>query len=156
MDVRLIYIQGSKEAWLESAEALYLEKIQPYLKLEVIKVRSSKFERQDELKKTNDESESILRHIRPNDYLVLLDERGKTLSSIEFSKHLTTKWDSGIRNIVFVIGGAFGVSLAVKQRANLSLSLSAMVFNHHVARLVLLEQIYRAMMISKNKPYHNE
>ncbi len=156
MEVRLIYIQGTKEPWLESAESLYLDKIKPYCKTSVLKIKSSRFERADEKIKLQSESEQILEHLAPSDFFILLDQTGKSPSSLEFSALLRAKWDSGVRTVTFVIGGAFGVSDSVKKRANLTISFSKMTLNHHVARLVLLEQIYRAMMIMKNKPYHNE
>lgn len=152
----MIYVQGSKEPWLESAESTYLDKIKPYCKVSIHKIKSSRFERQDESKKVEAESLEILAHLDSSDFAVLFDEDGKSPTSIEFSKLLLKRWESGTRKIHFIIGGAFGVSESLKKRANLTLSLSNLTFNHHVARLVLLEQIYRAMMIIKNKPYHNE
>lgn len=156
MEVQLIYIQGTKEPWLESAESVYLDKIKPYCKISALKLKSSRFERSDERKKLHAESEDILARIDASDFCILLDQTGKAVSSLEFAGLLRSKWDVGVRKLTFIIGGAFGVSDALKKRANLTISLSKMTFNHHVARLVLLEQVYRAMMIIKNKPYHNE
>ncbi|HOH47075.1 MAG TPA: 23S rRNA (pseudouridine(1915)-N(3))-methyltransferase RlmH, partial [Candidatus Cloacimonadota bacterium] len=90
--------------------------------------------------------------ISREDYHIVLDERGQQKSSLEFSSFLTNISDR--QNVVFVIGGVFGTSAALKQRADLLFSLSAMTFTHRFARLILMEQIYRAIMIKNNRPYH--
>lgn len=98
-----------------------------------------------------DESERLLSHIKPSDYVILLDERGRQLTSPEFSDALV---DRG--NVVIVIGGAYGVNEALRSRANLMVSLSKMVFPHQLVRLILIEQVYRAQAIHEHHPYHHE
>ncbi len=88
--------------------------------------------------------------------MVLLDEQGKGLTSKAFSKELVQWVESGKKRVVFVIGGSYGVSDAVKTRANIKLKLSDFVLNHWVAQIVLTEQIYRALAIWRNLPYHND
>jgi 23S rRNA (pseudouridine1915-N3)-methyltransferase len=97
------------------------------------------------------ESENILRAINAKDYVILLDENGKQMSSTELSKTVYTK----TKEIVFIVGGAYGVSESVQKRANIVWSLSKLVFPHQLVRLILSEQIYRAYTISINHPYHH-
>lgn len=101
------------------------------------------------------EGEVILRRLRPEDRLVLLDEKGRNFSSVEFATHLDRQLQQQAKRLIFQIGGAYGFSPAVYQRANEQLSLSRMTFSHQMVRLFLLEQLYRAMTILRNEPYHN-
>ncbi|MBR3122779.1 MAG: 23S rRNA (pseudouridine(1915)-N(3))-methyltransferase RlmH, partial [Prevotella sp.] len=101
------------------------------------------------------EGELILQKIKPTDTLVLLDERGSELSSVAFSQWLQRK-QSSARSLVFVIGGPYGFSKAVYNRADEQLSLSRMTFSHQLIRVVFAEQLYRACTIIKGEPYHHE
>ena len=101
------------------------------------------------------EGETILGFLRKEDYLVLLDERGKLIGSEELSKFILTRANESVKNLVFLIGGAYGVSEAVMQRANYKWSLSPLVFPHQLVRLVLAEQVYRACTITRNEKYHH-
>ncbi len=101
------------------------------------------------------EGQLILGHLQSSDYLVLLDEHGKELRSIELAEWLTTKQITA-RRLVFVIGGPYGFSQDVYQRANEQLSLSRLTFSHQMVRAILTEQIYRACTIIKGEPYHHE
>lgn len=102
------------------------------------------------------EGELILSKIQPTDFLVLLDEKGLDMTSKKFADFIETKRDIGTQKIIFQIGGAFGFSDAVYQRANMQLSLSAMTFSHQLIRLIFMEQLYRAFTIIKGEKYHNE
>ena len=101
------------------------------------------------------EGEMILKMIQPSDYVVLLDEHGKNFRSIEFAEWIEQK-QIHVRKLVFVIGGPYGFSLKVYERANEKLSLSKMTFSHQMIRLIFIEQIYRACTIIKGEPYHHE
>ena len=101
------------------------------------------------------EGELILRNITASTDMILLDERGKDYRSIEFAEYLQKKMSSG-RDLVFVVGGPYGFSDAVYQRANGQLSLSKMTFSHQMVRLFFVEQMYRAMTILRGEPYHHE
>ncbi len=98
----------------------------------------------------------ILNQIAPGDSVVLLDEHGLEFSSVEFSKWIEKKMISGIRQLVFVIGGPYGFSKAVYQRSDSLISLSKMTFSHQMVRMIFVEQVYRALTILKNEPYHHE
>ena len=101
----------------------------------------------------NAESEQILARIKPDDYVILLDETGQLLSSPELATKLEAQ--AG-RSVVCIVGGAYGVNQAVKQRANLIWSLSKLVFPHQIVRLILIEQLYRAQCIINRHPYHHQ
>lgn len=101
------------------------------------------------------EGEMILQKLQPSDTVVLLDEHGKQLRSIELADWIQKKQNSA-RRLVFIIGGPYGFSPAVYQRANEKLSLSAMTFSHQMVRLIFTEQLYRACTIIKGEPYHHE
>jgi len=103
------------------------------------------------------QAEAILfeKKIEPNDIVVLLDEKGKTYTSLSFANQLETWLNSGKKRLVFIIGGAYGIHNSLKQKYP-AVSLSAMTFNHQLTRLIFAEQIYRAFTIIKGLPYHNE
>jgi 23S rRNA (pseudouridine1915-N3)-methyltransferase len=107
-----------------------------------------------ELKKK--EGELVLQSLQKEDYVVLLDERGKQLSSEAFATFIQARANESTRNLVFLIGGAYGVSEAVMQRANYKWGLSTLVFPHQLVRLILAEQVYRACSIIKNEKYHHQ
>lgn len=101
------------------------------------------------------EAATILHQLQKDDHLVLLDERGKQLTSVELAGLLQQRANASTRNLVFLIGGAFGVDDTVMQRANFSWSLSKLVFPHQLVRLMLAEQVYRACTINRNEKYHH-
>ena len=101
------------------------------------------------------EGELILNKLNPTDILILLDEGGKQLDSIGFSEYLQKHMNSGIKQLVFVIGGPYGFSKEVYNKANGKLSLSRMTFSHQMIRLFMIEQLYRAFTILRNEPYHH-
>jgi len=135
----------------------YVKRLSFYLPFEMkmipdIKNRSSY---STELQKEK-EGQLILNQISTGDYLVLLDERGNEHSSLEFSKWIEKKMIAGTRQLVFVIGGPYGFSNAVYQRSDIKISMSKMTYSHQMVRLIFVEQVYRAMTIIKNEPYHHE
>ena len=103
----------------------------------------------------NKEGEIILSLLKKEDYLVLLDERGKQLNSVQLAEFIQKRANGSEKNIVFLIGGAFGVSEPVSKRANFNWSLSPLVFPHQIVRLLLAEQVYRACTINRNEKYHH-
>ncbi len=101
------------------------------------------------------EGESLLRQLLPSDHVVLLDERGRQLPSTEFARWMQQRQNASPRRLVFVIGGPYGFSPAVMQRADSLLSLSSMTFSHQLVRVIFLEQLYRAFTILHGQPYHH-
>lgn len=155
MKVIFLYIESQKEDWALEAQSLYSEKIKRFSEFEIIKIKSPSIARDNKAHKVEEESKMILGKLKADDYFVLFDEGGRLFDSIEFSKNFKKIQESNPKRIVFLIGGAFGVSEEVKKRANQKLSLSKMVMNHHVALSVALEQLYRTFTILKGIPYHN-
>lgn len=102
------------------------------------------------------EGELILRQVNEGDFVALLDERGNEYRSVEFAAWMQKRMSSGLKRLVFVIGGPYGFSEAVYQRADTKLSLSRMTFSHQIVRAIFAEQIYRAFTILNNEPYHHE
>ncbi|MBQ3187379.1 MAG: 23S rRNA (pseudouridine(1915)-N(3))-methyltransferase RlmH [Alistipes sp.] len=102
------------------------------------------------------EGERILAQLTESDYVVLLDERGAAFRSVDFAEWMRKRMVSGLKRLVFVIGGPYGFSAEVYKRANQQLSLSKMTFSHQIVRAIFTEQIYRAFTILNNEPYHHE
>lgn len=147
---------SANEKWAEVAEDLYVQKISPFIPFEMKELKIPKSGRDDKEFKIKNDSQAILKELKPEDYVILFDERGNSFSSREFSAKVQNILNTGKKRAVFIIGGAFGVDDSVKSRADLQVSFSKMVFNHLVAQTVCLEQIYRAFTILKNLPYHND
>jgi 23S rRNA (pseudouridine1915-N3)-methyltransferase len=155
--ILLITIGNTDKSYVKEGINDYVKRLSFYLPFELkiipdIKNRSSLSQ---DLQKEK-EGILILNQIAPGDNLVLLDEHGLELSSVEFSKWIEKKMVSGIRQLVFVIGGPYGFSNTVVQRADSKISLSKMTFSHQMVRMIFVEQVYRAMTIIKNEPYHHE
>lgn len=135
----------------------YASRVKHYISFDIITI--------PELKNTKNlsaeqqkqqEGELILKQLQAGDYMVLLDEHGKELRSIEFSKYMEQKMQTVSRRLVFIIGGPYGFSSDVYAKANEQLSLSKMTFSHQMIRLIFVEQFYRAMTIMRGEPYHHE
>ena len=157
MKTQLWYIGKTAFPYLEKGMSLYEKRLERYLNFESVLIPDVKKGNKlppDQLKIK--EGEAILKKLNTSDFLVLLDEKGKEFSSVQFAKFMEKKFQLGNRNLIFLIGGAYGFSDALYKRANQQLSLSKMTFSHQMIRLFFLEQIFRAMTIIKGEPYHNE
>jgi 23S rRNA (pseudouridine1915-N3)-methyltransferase len=155
MKVALLWVGKTNEAYLKEGMTIYAKRLKHYVSTEVIEIKDiKKFSDQDDLK--DKEGKEILNKLKPEDFVVLLDEKGKSLTSVGFSKLLSKHQVNGTRRMVFIIGGAFGFSVELYDRADQLLSLSAMTFSHQMIRLFFYEQIYRAFTIIRNEKYHNE
>lgn len=151
----LYNLATAKEVWSDEVSELYKKKISFFVPFEIQTLKAKKSAREGADFKRDEESELILKNITPQDYVVLFDERGSTMDSIQFSKKIENIVGSSKKKAIFVIGGAFGVNEEVRHRADLKISLSPMVMNHLMAQAMSLEQIYRAFTIIKKIPYHN-
>ena len=158
MKIKIIAVGKIKENYLKEGINEYLQRLLPYAKVEIIEVNDSKVKDNpndsDILKVINEEEERVLSKIKNNDYVINLDLNKKEFDSVEFSKFLESKLVEGGSSITFVIGGSYGLSNKVKERANYAISLSKMTFLHQMTRLILLEQIYRSFKILNNEKYH--
>ena len=149
--IKIIAIGKKHESWIIDGLERYQKRLkQPFdVNWELIPHSS-----QTGLVARQNESKDILSKLSPTDYVILLDERGKLIDSPSLSKHIEQQF-SASKNIVMIIGGAYGVDEQLINRANLVLSLSPMVFPHQLVRLILIEQIYRAQEIFLKHPYHH-
>jgi len=157
MKIELWYIGKTSFTYLKEGEALYEKRLKRYLPFQtnlIPDIKNAKNLRPDLLK--TKEGEAVINKLKSDDYLILLDEKGKHFTSVEFSKFLEKQFHLGKKRIIFLIGGAFGFSEQLYQRANSKISLSKMTFSHQMIRIFALEQLYRAMTIMKNEPYHNQ
>ncbi|MDR2972646.1 MAG: 23S rRNA (pseudouridine(1915)-N(3))-methyltransferase RlmH [Bacteroidales bacterium] len=157
MKIKLLFIGKENLEELQSASLDYFSKINNYNSFEIESIPYLKNTKSlpIELQKKQ-EGEILLKKIALQDIVVLLDERGQEFSSLQFSQFLQQRLNSGCKNLLFLIGGAYGFSEEVYQRANFSLSMSKMTFPHKLARLLFVEQLYRAFSILKGEPYHHE
>lgn len=156
MKIVFLNLATAHEEWADQAQELYLKKLSHFIQVEVKSLKPTKLGRDSASEKRQSEGKLILATLEPSDLVILLDEKGVSFSSREFSKKLEQWIGTGKKRLVFLIGGAYGVSDEVKARADHKLSLSTFVFNHMLAQTVILEQVYRAFTIQKNLPYHND
>ena len=158
MKIKIIAVGKIKEQYLKDGIAEYLQRLSSYAKVEIVEVNDSKVKdnpnESDINKVINEEGERILSKIKSGDLVINLDLNKKEFDSVEFSKFLNDKIVEGGASVTFVIGGSYGLSNQVKERANYSISLSKMTFLHQMTRLILLEQIYRSFKILNNETYH--
>jgi 23S rRNA (pseudouridine1915-N3)-methyltransferase len=157
MNVQLIVVGKTEEKWLQEAISQYTGRVGHYVnfKIEVIPSLKNAKNLTDSILKQK-EGEMLLSKISNTDYLVVLDENGKQFTSVEFSSNLQGYMNAGHKRVVFMVGGAFGFSTQVYERANAKMSLSKMTFSHQMIRLLFVEQLYRAMTILKGEKYHHE
>ena len=150
--MRIIAIGKKHEKWVSSGIELFEKRLKKPFDLKWDILPHSNFA---EEKAREEETQRILAKIKPSDFVILLDERGKNISSPELAKMLSNGFVNS-QNFVIIIGGAFGVADELLQRANFVWSLSKLVFPHQIVRLILIEQIYRVQEISSGGKYHHE
>lgn len=156
MTIRLLTIGKTDNKALQQLITEYENRLKHYLKFELEIIPDIKnVKNLSEAQQKEKEGELILKKLSTTDILILLDENGKQYTSIEFSNYLQKKMNSGIKQLVFVIGGPYGFSTSVYQKAQGKISLSKMTFSHQMVRLFVVEQVYRAFTILKNEPYHH-
>lgn len=157
MKISFLLIGKTQIKYLQEGVAVYQKRLKHYHPFEIKVIPA--------LKKTknlatsviqNKEGDLILQHFSASDFVVLLDESGKSYTSIGFANHLQSLLNRHIRHLYFVVGGAYGFSPEVYARANAKLSLSSMTFSHQMVRLIFVEQLYRAFTILKGESYHHE
>ena len=157
MNVTLLTVGKTDVKWVKEGLDLYVSRLKHYVPFSVVEI--------PELKKVSSlthqqikekEGELILKQVGPSDTLVLMDEHGREYRSLEFAEFIEKQMASGAKNVIFTIGGAYGFSEEVYQRANLKISLSKMTFSHQMVRAIFAEQLYRAFTILKGEPYHHE
>ncbi len=146
MKINLIVVGKLKEKFLVDGVAEYLKRLKKFANIEVREI--------PECRTLEDEGQKLLSLVPQNSWLCVLDVAGAPLTSEEFAKKIAALTLDGVSNLTFVIGGAFGLSDELRQAASFRLSLSKMTLTHQMARLFLIEQIYRAFKINRHEPYH--
>ena len=157
MNIELIVVGKTDMREVEALVTMYAKRINFYTRFNITclpDIRNSKS--LSEAQQRHAEGEALLRSVGDGDLLILLDEHGEQLRSIDFASWLQKRMNSGLRRLVFVIGGPYGFSAEVYARANGKISLSRMTFSHQIVRAIFTEQLYRAFSIIRNEPYHHE
>ena len=155
MEIKLIVVGKTKSSELVRLINEYVKRINFYKKFKIIVVNSLKSKKNSEKEIKKIEGENVLKSVKKNELIFLLDENGKSFNSRKFADFLSNKFKTN-KSIVFVVGGAHGFSNEIKQKSNEIISLSEMTFSHQVIRLFFTEQVYRALTILNNHPYHND
>jgi 23S rRNA (pseudouridine1915-N3)-methyltransferase len=157
MKITLLSIGKTTDGYLLEGMNKYLQRLKHYVAFKTIELpelKNTKNLSQEQQK--NKEAALILKNISNTDHMILLDERGQALSSVNFSTLLNKKMVGGVQHLVFVIGGPYGFDPSMYTRANYQISLSKMTFSHQMVRLFFVEQLYRAYTILKGEPYHHQ
>ena len=156
MTIKLFAIGKTDNSNLQTLIADYQNRLGHYVRFEFEIIPDLKKTKQlSEAQQKEKEGELILSKTQNSDVVILLDEKGKQMDSVAFANYLQKHLNSGIKNLIFVIGGPYGFSEAVYKRANGKLALSQMTFSHQMVRLFFIEQLYRGFTILKNQPYHH-
>ncbi|MEN9918752.1 MAG: rRNA ((1915)-N(3))-methyltransferase RlmH [Bacteroidota bacterium] len=157
MKISLLTIGKTDASYFIESIAEYSNRLSHYITFEMQIIPDIKNTRNLSIEQQKErEGELIIKNLQTGDYLVLLDEHGKEFTSVQFASYIEKKTHSVNKRLVFVIGGPYGFSEQIYNRASEKLSLSKMTFSHQMIRLVFIEQLYRAMTILNNEPYHHE
>lgn len=157
MKITLLTVGKTDIAWVRQGLEMYVSRIGHYIPFslnEIPELKNVSALSRDQIK--HREGELIMKNVKPADTVILLDEHGKEFRSIEFARDLERRISIDCRDIVFVIGGAYGFSEEVYSRADSKLSLSKMTYSHQLVRTIFAEQLYRAFTIMRGEPYHHE
>lgn len=156
MNVEIWSVGKENEPFINDGIKYYFQKTKPYNPIELVLLQPpKKMATTDVERMKQQEEEMILKKLQPHHYLILMDERGKQLDSIQWSVQFQQLMNQGTKTLVLLIGGAFGVTEAIRKQARQCWSLSALVFPHQLVRLILAEQVYRTFSILNNSPYHH-
>ena len=156
MKITLILNGKTEDDFIVKGFSIYENRLKHYISFETIVIPALKNTKALSVEQQKQkEGELIIKNIQTSDKLILLDENGKEYNSVGFSEFIQKEMNSGIKNLVFVVGGPYGFSEEIYKRANGKISLSKMTFSHQMVRLFFVEQLYRVMTILKNEPYHH-
>lgn len=153
MKIRLLMLGKNKDSYIGEGIADFSKKISPLAELELAYLKDERVH--DDVRKVLErEAETLQQALRPDEYLVVLDDKGKGFTTEQLEQHFTKLKDQGIGKICFIIGSSHGLAPQILEKADLVLSLSALTMNHQIVRLVLLEQLYRVFTIQRGMKYH--
>lgn len=154
--IELIIVGKTDAEWIKEGFDVYQKRLSHYINFNTTIISDLRNRKNLTDKQQKDqEGILILKHLQTSDFVILLDEKGKQIDSIQFSDFLQKKMNSGIKRLVFVIGGPYGFSSELYQKADQKISLSKMTFSHQMVRPFFVEQLYRAFSILNNEPYHH-
>lgn len=157
MKITLIAIGKTEDKYLIEGIDKYLNRLKHYINFNIAIIPDVKNTKNlTEAQQKTKEAELILKQLNNSDVVVLLDEKGKKYTSVQYSQYINKQMVGSVQNLVFIIGGPYGFDESIYKRANSSISLSDMTFSHQMVRLFFVEQLYRAFTILKNEPYHHE
>jgi len=157
MKLKIIFVGKTEADYLKAGSEIYYKRLQNYLPTELIIIPALKNTKALNIEQQKiKEGKLIIDKLDSSDFVVLLDEKGKEFRSMDFARYFQNKMNSGIKSLCMIIGGPYGFSPEVYDKANQKIALSKMTFSHQMIRLILLEQCYRAMSILRNEPYHHE
>jgi len=155
LKIKIIALGKIKEKFLKEGIDKFTKRLTPYVPMSIVELNPIEIKDENLTEKILlEEGEKILSCIKPQDYVITMEIGGKQMSSEEFSQKLTSLINDGTQEVVFVIGSSCGIGKNVSQRADFKMSMSKMTFLHQFARLILVEQIYRAFKIARNERYH--
>ena len=154
MNFKIIYISSEKNSNIEILVNNYIKKIKHLAEIDLFKIHNKNKSKKNKFN-IDYESNLIINQLSKNDINILLDEKGDVYETIKFSKFIQEKFLYSSKKIVFIIGGAYGFNKELKKTVQKKISLSKLTFTHDMARVILIEQIYRALTVIKNIPYHN-
>ena len=156
MKIKLLVVGKTSESFLASLISDYHKRINRFVNFEIIEINNINIKKANSLEIQKKEGIKILEKVDKKDQMFILDEKGKSYNSIDFSKFIENRMVNSSKNIIFIIGGAYGFSENIYSRSNSIISLSKMTFSHQIIRLFMVEQLYRALTIINNHPYHNK
>ena len=155
LKIKIIAIGKIKEKYIQNGIDEFLKRLTPYSSISIVEISPVQLKDENLVEKAlTEEGEKVLANIKPLDFVITMEIKGKEFSSEEFADKIKQLTNDGIQEIVFVIGSSCGIGKNVSKRANLKMSMSKMTFLHEFARLILVEQIYRAFKIIKGETYH--
>jgi 23S rRNA (pseudouridine1915-N3)-methyltransferase len=157
MKILLIQIEKTTDSYLTEGVKVYTERLKNYVSFSTETISMPKIVRQKPFEdQKRAEALEIQKLLEPSDFLVCMDEHGKQFTSVQFADFLNKRMVSGCKRVVFLIGGPFGIDKSILDKSSYVLSLSNMTFSHQMIRMIFFEQVYRAMTILNNEPYHHE
>lgn len=157
MNIKLILVGKTEEKYLREGIEIFEKRLKNYVNFEMIIIPSLKETKSLSPQTVKEkEGELILKQVLKYDKIILFDEKGLEFTSMDYSVFLQKHMNAGVKNLCFVVGGAFGFSDEVYKKADQKVALSKMTFSHQMIRLFIVEQLYRAFSILKNEPYHNQ
>ena len=155
MKITFTVINKSNPQYIKIAADNFITRINRYFQTDFIEI-NVKYKSKDALQMKKEEAVHLIKAMQKADLNILLDENGKTFTSVKFADFLQQKMNQSVKHIQFIVGGAYGFSDDVYKQANMKMSLSDMTFSHQLIRVIFLEQLYRGISIIKGLPYHNE